>query len=186
MPPRSRASACSGPRPTGTGRCSCPWRRARPPPLPRQLDAQYLGDVDLDDDLALEVAPRIEVEVLVRGTSKAILASMGTTSVRVDRPAERHPRLLRHLVQRALRADLVEAHVQRLGHVEAADHRLVAVAGQPSLLLGLDRQVAPAHERMFARAADGRKRSGQASARATSDISPVSVCDVAPVISTGT
>jgi hypothetical protein len=40
----------------------------------RQLGAQHLGHVDLDDDLALEVPPRIEVEVLVRRPREAVVA----------------------------------------------------------------------------------------------------------------
>ena len=63
-PPRSPASAGSAPRPTGRGRCSCPARRARLPRRPRQLGAQHLRRVDLDDDLALEVPAGVEV----RGT----------------------------------------------------------------------------------------------------------------------
>ena len=76
-PPRSRASACSGPRPTGTGRCSCPARSCSPlPRRPRELLAQHLGHVDLDHDLLLEVAARVEVQVLVRRAGEAVDAGM--------------------------------------------------------------------------------------------------------------
>src|SRR5437762_3343086 len=40
----------------------------------RGFGAQHLGDVDLDDDLLLEVAPRVHAEVLVRGPCEAVVA----------------------------------------------------------------------------------------------------------------
>ena len=49
---------------------------------------------------------------------------------------------------------LVEAHVQSLRRVEVPNHGLVAIAGQAPLLVGLVGEVAPAHEHMFACAAD--------------------------------
>ena len=70
--------------------------------LPRrleQLGPGPLGRVDLDDDLALEVTAGVEVEVGVGGAGEAVNARMSATPVGVDRPAERHPRRLRHLVQ---------------------------------------------------------------------------------------
>src|SRR6478735_9474399 len=45
--------------------------------LPRglaQLGPQDLGDVDLDDDLLLEIASGVEVEIRVRGTGEAVVA----------------------------------------------------------------------------------------------------------------
>ena len=47
------------------------------PRRPRQLGAQHLRHVDLDDDLALEVAAGVEVEVGVGGASEAVCARMG-------------------------------------------------------------------------------------------------------------
>ena len=44
------------------------------PRRPRQLRPQHLGNVDLDDDLPLEVPPRVDVEVLVRGAGEAVVA----------------------------------------------------------------------------------------------------------------
>src|SRR5205823_1237186 len=114
--------------------------------------------VHLDDDLPLEVLAGVEVEIRVRGTSEAPRTSMCASSVRVDRPAERHPGLLGHLVEGRAAADLVEADVQGLGRVEAADDRLVAVAGEPPRLFGAHTEVVPAHERMFAYAPDGPAR----------------------------
>ena len=61
------------------------------PRRPRQLDPQHLGHVDLDHDLLLEVAAGVEVEVLVRGAREAVKARMTASSIRVDRPPERHP-----------------------------------------------------------------------------------------------
>src|SRR2546423_12396185 len=83
---------------------------------------------------------------------------MGATAIRINRPPERHLRLVRHLVQRRLRAHLVEARVQSLRRVERPDHRAVAVARQAALLLDLDFQLIPAHERMFAYCSDGPSR----------------------------
>src|SRR5436190_22881001 len=83
-------------------------------------------------------------------------AGVGATAVRIYRPAERHPRALRHLVQRRSRLDLVEADPKRLGRVEGTDDSGLAEAGQPRLgLLSLDLQIIPSHELMFAQAADG-------------------------------
>ena len=70
---------------------------------------------------------------------------MGATAVRIDRPAERHPRRLRHPVERRFRADFVEASVECLGCVEGPDGGRLAVARQGPALLGLDAQVVPAH-----------------------------------------
>src|SRR4051812_21451893 len=75
---------------------------------------------------------------------------MCASPIRIDRPPERHLRLLRHAVQRRLRPHLVEACVHGLRRVEGPDHRAVAVARQAALLLDLDFQLIPAHERMFA------------------------------------
>jgi hypothetical protein len=50
-----------------------------PPGRPRQLDAEHLGRVDLDDDLALEVAVGVEVEVLVGWASKAEICTRAYT-----------------------------------------------------------------------------------------------------------
>src|SRR4051812_39984652 len=80
---------------------------------------------------------------------------MTAAPVRVDRPAERDLRRLGDAVERRLRADLVEAGLERLRRVEAADGRVVAIARQARLLVGGDGEVAPAHEHMFAYAADG-------------------------------
>ena len=111
----------------------------------RQLGPQHLGHVDLDDDLLLEVPPRVHVEVRVGRTGEAVHAGMAAAPVRVDRPPERHRGLRRDAVERRLRANLVEARLQRLGRVEVADDRRLLVARQrgPSLLV--DGQVRPAH-----------------------------------------
>src|SRR3954447_14978876 len=42
----------------------------------RQLDPQHLGRIDLDDDLLLEVAARVEVQVGVGWAGEAVLAGM--------------------------------------------------------------------------------------------------------------
>src|SRR5439155_2599906 len=126
-------------------------------------------------------------------------AGVRASPVRIDGPAERHLRRLGHAVEGGFGADLVEADVHRLGCVEAADDRGVAVAGEAGLLLpvAIESQVVPAHdERMFAEPADGMaplvaaptaaRPRPQPPTRASSDISPASVCAVALGISTGT
>jgi hypothetical protein len=80
---------------------------------------------------------------------QAVDACVRATPVRVDRPAKRHLRRRRHAVERRLRLHLVEAHVERLGSVEAAHARLVAVSGQARALVFGNGEVVPAHEHMF-------------------------------------
>ena len=103
---------------------------------------------------------------------------MAASPVRVDRPAEGHPRALGHAVERGLGADLVEAGVERLGGVEVAHDRRLAVAGQRGALLGVDRQVVPAHEHMFAQR-DGRTGQAPPSLAACSSAETVSATGVA-------
>src|SRR5262249_30024127 len=101
----------------------------------------------------LEVAPRVEVQIPVGRAGEAVHAGVRAAPVRVDGPTERHPRALRHAVEDRSRPNLVEARVESLRRVEAAHHGL-AIAGQlPPLGLG-QREVAPAHERMFAHPGD--------------------------------
>ena len=100
---------------------------------------------------------------------KAVNAGVTASAVGVDGPAEGHPRSLGDAVERGFGADLVEARVERLGGVEVAHDRRLAIAGQRSALLGLDREIVPSHERMFADAQDGpvrrRRRWRRAAAR---------------------
>ena len=105
------------------------------PGRPRELARQHLRRVDLDDDLALEVAAGVEVEIAVRRAREAVDAGVRAAPVGVHRPAERHRRALRHAVEHGARAHLVEAHVERLGRVEAPHDRLVAVSREPARLL---------------------------------------------------
>jgi hypothetical protein len=85
----------------------------------------------------------------------AVRARMAATPVRIDRPAERHPRLLGNAVEDRARTHLVEAGVEGLWRIEMPNHRVLGIAGQPVPLFLLDREVAPAHEHMFAYAHDG-------------------------------
>src|SRR3954468_15284766 len=96
---------------------------------------------------------------------------MRATSIRVDRPAERHLRLVRDSVQRRLRSHLVEARVQCFRRVERPHHGAVRVARQPPLLLDLDFQLVPTHEHMFAHGKDGCVGSGRAAIRHTGGVS---------------
>ena len=75
---------------------------------------------------------------------------MRAASVRVDRPAERHPRRPRNAIERRLRSHLPEARVERLGRLEVTDRRRLAVTRQRCLLGSVDRQALPTHEHMFA------------------------------------
>ena len=114
----------------------------------------------------------------------AVDAGMRATPVRVHGPVERNARFRRHPVERALGPDLVETRLERLGRVEAADHRGARVAGQPGLLIRLHRLSVPAHEHMFARRADGKRRSRAGTSRLS--CSPTSVWLLASWISTST
>ena len=95
---------------------------------------------------------------------------VGAPAIGVDRPPKRHPRRLRHPVQRRLRLHLVEAGVECLGCVEGAHRRRLPIARERVARLRLDCQVVPAHDtnvcsqiRRTARPA--RSRSGGAARR---------------------
>ncbi|HWF33517.1 MAG TPA: hypothetical protein VG188_13280 [Solirubrobacteraceae bacterium] len=85
-----------------------------------------------------------------RDTPYAIGAPMAAPPVRIDRPAKRHARALGHAVEHGSGANLVEACLEGLGRVETPYDGFVTVSGQTPLLLGLQREVAPTHEHMFA------------------------------------
>ena len=137
-----------------------------------RLDRRPVGE-DLGRDAAAVATPKLGAHDRVPGREVrersraavgqedrrvargAVDARVRAAAVRVDRPAERHPRALGHPVERGPRADLVEAHVERLGRVEVPHHGRLAVAGQRRALLCFDRQVVPAHEHMFAERPDG-------------------------------
>src|SRR4029453_7831031 len=85
----------------------------------------------------------------------AVGAGMAASPIGIDGPAEGHARPLGYAVESGFGPDFVEPGVQRLGCVEVADHRGLAVAGKRRPLLGFDREVVPTHERMFAHGADG-------------------------------
>ena len=108
----------------------------------RQLRPQQLGDVDLDDDLALEVPARVEAEIGVGRPGEAEDAGVGAASVLVDRPVEAEA-AARHVVERRAGADLVEVDPHRLGGVEGADHRAVADPRQAHV--PLDSLLIPSH-----------------------------------------
>jgi len=59
-----------------------------PPARPEQLRAQELGQLVLHGDLGLEVEPRREAEVLVRGPRVAVDAAVLAAAVRVDADVE--------------------------------------------------------------------------------------------------
>jgi hypothetical protein len=59
-------------------------------PLGRaQLAGEHLGRVDLDDDLAVEILPGVQVQVGVAVAGEAVGARVAAAPVRVDGPAER-------------------------------------------------------------------------------------------------
>ena len=80
---------------------------------------------------------------------------MGTPAVGVDRPAERHSRLLRNAIQRRACLHLMKMDADRLRSIEGPNHR-VTQAAQLALRAGSSLQVVPSHdERMFADVEDG-------------------------------
>ena len=91
------------------------------PGRPGELPAQHLGHVDLHDDLAVEVGAGVELEPGVRSTGEAVDAGVRAAAVGIDRPAERHGRGRRHLVERAPRGHLVEADPGELGGGDRAE-----------------------------------------------------------------
>src|SRR6185369_336470 len=58
------------------------------PRRPQQLLAERLGRVLLHHDLAVEVAPRAEAPVLVRGARVAVRARVEAASIRVEAEAK--------------------------------------------------------------------------------------------------
>src|SRR5262249_8483877 len=158
-----------------------------------ELGAQHLGRVHLHHDLALEVSARVEIQVSVRRAGEAVAARVRASPVRVHGPAKRHSRGLWHAVQRRLRPHLVEARLEGIRRLEATHDRLFAVTGQAPLLVLAQRQVAPAHEHMFAYApAPSPAVTYQCGSEARSAAgagqqapSPISVWLVADWISTG-
>ena len=79
-----------------------------------QLALQPLDGVHLDHDPALEVLPRVQAEVLVRGPREAVGAGVTASTVGVDRVAEGHPRSGR---QRVDDPPCVDRHVLDAGQV---------------------------------------------------------------------
>ena len=123
------------------------------PARTRKLASEHLGRVDLDDDLAVEVPPDVEVQVAVRRPREAVDAGVRAAAVGVHRPAERHRRALGDAIEHRACTHLVEAHVERLGRVEGPHHRVVAVPRQPVCGLPLERQVRPPHTNVCSHAA---------------------------------
>ena len=104
--------------------------RMPPPARPCQLLSEHLGDVHLHDDLAVEVFPRVELEVPMGGAGEAIGTCMTAAPVGIDRPAERHGvARTRDVVERALGEHLVEGDSSELGGLHGAHE--VGQFGQP-------------------------------------------------------
>jgi hypothetical protein len=115
-----------------------------------QLATEDRADVGLHHDLRVEVMPRVEVEVLVRLTGEAVDTRHAAAAIRVDRPAERHPRRVRNLVQRRPAGDLVEGDalkfrgVERAGHSPSGEQRHGGAGGDSEWLV-VEEQVVPPH-----------------------------------------
>ena len=90
----------------------------------RELAAQHLDDVRLDDDLRGEVVADPQVQVAVERAGEAVVAAMRAPAVRVHSPAEGDPAQLRHPVQSRL-AGVLE--VLRASHVPAEYRTYVRV-----------------------------------------------------------
>ena len=118
-------------------------------PLPRrrgQFAAQYLGHVDLHDDLLVEIAPGVEVEVGVGAPCEAVRAGVAAATVRVHRPVERHRGCRGHMIQRRLGRHLVEGHPGELRGRDGADQAVEALhAGQGSGIRCIDTLSTPPH-----------------------------------------
>ncbi len=116
-----------------------------------ELRAQPLGDVDLDDDLGVEVAPGVEIEVGMGAPGEAVPAGVGTATVGVHRPAERHSRRRRNPVEHGPGVDLVEGQtgeprgVERTGDGAPGEQRRRTRAGRDGLLGGGEPEVVPTH-----------------------------------------
>ena len=102
----------------------------------RELGAQQLRHVDLDDDLPLEVSAGVQVEVGVGIAGEAVGAGMRAAPERVDRPVEREV-VAGHLVERRLGPDLVEVDAEGLRSIEGPDAFDVE-AREASSLLSID------------------------------------------------
>jgi hypothetical protein len=73
-----------------------------------QFGGEDFGDIDLDDDLAIEVGPGVEIEVAVGVPCEAVHAGVRAAAVGVDRPGKRHRTGPRDAVESGLRQYLVE------------------------------------------------------------------------------
>ena len=117
--------------------------------LPRrrgQLAAEHLGHVDLHDDLLVEIAPGIEVEVGVGAPREAVRAGVAAPAVGIDGPVERHRGCRGHMIQRRLRRHLVEGHARELRGRDRAHQTVEALhAGQGSGIRRIDTLSTPPH-----------------------------------------
>ena len=138
-------------------------------PLGRaQLGSKPFHRVDLHHDLAFEVGPDAQPEVVVGGPGEAVHAGVAAASIRVDRVPEGHPALRRHRVDDAAGVHVEELHpgVGALPDV-ALGHLLVGE--ERAALLALRRRPPECHlpydsEHMFViqRVGCPQKRPGQA------------------------
>jgi hypothetical protein len=106
--------------------------RRRAVPRPRQLGAQHLGDVALGDDAGLEVQPRRQAQVAVRGPGVAIDAAVLAAAVGVHGLLEED---VRRVVAAQGAARVLPDH---LGARRAGSARLLA-RGVPPIVEGLAR-----------------------------------------------
>ncbi len=99
-----------------------------------ELGAEPLHGIDLDHDLALEVGPDPEAEVVMRRPGEAVDARVAAPSIRVDRVPEGHLALRRHRVDDGPGVDVEELHpgVGALPDV-ALGHPLVGEEGATPL-----------------------------------------------------
>src|SRR4029450_13018588 len=81
---------------------------------PPQLPCQHVGDVDLDDDLAVEVVTGVQIKVGVSVSRKAVDTAVTAAPVGVDGPVERESGSAGYPVQRRPSQDLVESDAREL------------------------------------------------------------------------
>src|SRR5699024_7842103 len=117
------------------------------PAAASQFVPQHFGDVRLHDDLRVEICAAVEVEVLVSAAGEAVETGMAAPAVRIDRPAERHLRPARNVVERGLREHLVERHSRELGSGDRAhDSTAILETGEGRGVDVGDRLSLPAHD----------------------------------------
>ena len=117
------------------------------PALTPQFSSQHLGHVDLDDDLGVEVAPGVELQVGVGAPGEAVDAAVGTAAIGVDGPGKRHRRRAGDAVQGGLRVHFVKGDPGELGRPDGSHQaRQASHSGQRGAVLRVYLLLVPPHD----------------------------------------